>query len=195
MRTVRTAMRMLDNVIDINYYAVDKARNSNLRHRPVGMGIMGCAVPLNADLPILLDRKRELLKLSLVDAAFSIGLLIAATPFGIQWIAASRLLHGLVWVAIYLPFTCRLAGLDRKALWRVYRASLIATLAAITPALALYALWQDQHAAGWGQALVAALLGALLWLASLFAMRHPICADIAGIVEDIRKSLLPRLSR
>jgi ribonucleoside-diphosphate reductase alpha chain len=39
--TIRTAMRMLDNVIDINYYAVDKARNSNMRHRPVGMGIMG----------------------------------------------------------------------------------------------------------------------------------------------------------
>src|SRR5678816_4442664 len=39
--TVRTAMRMLDNVIDINYYAVAKARNSNLRHRPVGLGIMG----------------------------------------------------------------------------------------------------------------------------------------------------------
>ncbi|MDX8385863.1 MAG: ribonucleoside-diphosphate reductase subunit alpha, partial [Gallionella sp.] len=40
-RTVNTAMRMLDNVIDINYYAVGKARNSNLKHRPVGMGIMG----------------------------------------------------------------------------------------------------------------------------------------------------------
>jgi len=39
--TIRIAMRMLDNVIDINYYAVDKARNSNLRHRPVGLGIMG----------------------------------------------------------------------------------------------------------------------------------------------------------
>ncbi len=39
--TITTAMRMLDNVIDINYYAVDKAKNSNLRHRPVGMGIMG----------------------------------------------------------------------------------------------------------------------------------------------------------
>jgi len=39
--TVHSAMRMLDNVIDINYYAVDKARNSNLRHRPVGLGIMG----------------------------------------------------------------------------------------------------------------------------------------------------------
>ncbi len=40
-RTVRIAMRMLDNVIDLNYYAVDKARNSNLKHRPVGLGIMG----------------------------------------------------------------------------------------------------------------------------------------------------------
>jgi ribonucleoside-diphosphate reductase alpha chain len=40
-RTISTAMRMLDNVIDINYYAVDKARNSNMRHRPVGLGIMG----------------------------------------------------------------------------------------------------------------------------------------------------------
>ena len=40
-RTIRTAMRMLDNVIDINYYAVAKARNSNMKHRPVGLGIMG----------------------------------------------------------------------------------------------------------------------------------------------------------
>ena len=40
-RTITTAMRMLDNVIDINYYAVAKARNSNARHRPVGLGIMG----------------------------------------------------------------------------------------------------------------------------------------------------------
>ena len=40
-RTVSTAMRMLDNVIDYNYYSVPQARNSNLRHRPVGLGIMG----------------------------------------------------------------------------------------------------------------------------------------------------------
>lgn len=39
-RTITTAMRMLDNVIDINYYAVKKARDSNLRHRPVGLGVM-----------------------------------------------------------------------------------------------------------------------------------------------------------
>jgi ribonucleoside-diphosphate reductase alpha chain len=40
-RTVGTAMRMLDNVIDLNFYSVNKARNSNFKHRPVGLGIMG----------------------------------------------------------------------------------------------------------------------------------------------------------
>jgi ribonucleoside-diphosphate reductase alpha chain len=40
-KTVSTAMRMLDNVIDYNYYSVPQARRSNLRHRPVGLGLMG----------------------------------------------------------------------------------------------------------------------------------------------------------
>ena len=40
-RTVKTAVRMLDNVIDINYYSVPQAQTSNMRHRPVGLGIMG----------------------------------------------------------------------------------------------------------------------------------------------------------
>jgi len=40
-RTISTAMRMLDNVIDYNYYSVPQARRSNLAHRPVGLGLMG----------------------------------------------------------------------------------------------------------------------------------------------------------
>lgn len=40
-KTINTAMRMLDNVIDYNYYSVKRAQSSNLRHRPVGLGIMG----------------------------------------------------------------------------------------------------------------------------------------------------------
>ncbi|MBM89001.1 MAG: ribonucleoside-diphosphate reductase subunit alpha [Gammaproteobacteria bacterium] len=40
-QTITTAIRMLDNVIDINYYSVPQAENSNLKHRPVGMGVMG----------------------------------------------------------------------------------------------------------------------------------------------------------
>ncbi|MDP1574943.1 MAG: ribonucleoside-diphosphate reductase subunit alpha [Coxiellaceae bacterium] len=40
-KTVKTAIRMLDNVIDINYYSVDSAKNSNSKHRPIGLGLMG----------------------------------------------------------------------------------------------------------------------------------------------------------
>ncbi|MFT4119813.1 ribonucleoside-diphosphate reductase subunit alpha [Bradyrhizobium sp.] len=40
-RTVTTAVRMLDNVIDINFYTIPEARRSNMRHRPVGLGLMG----------------------------------------------------------------------------------------------------------------------------------------------------------
>ncbi len=40
-KTIKTAVRMLDNVIDINYYSVPTAQNSNFKHRPVGLGIMG----------------------------------------------------------------------------------------------------------------------------------------------------------
>jgi ribonucleoside-diphosphate reductase alpha chain len=66
-RTVNTAMRMLDNVIDINYYAVAKARNSNLKHRPVGLGIMGfqdclhmLRVPYSSDAAVeFADRSME----------------------------------------------------------------------------------------------------------------------------------------
>jgi len=40
-KTIKTAMRMLDNVIEYNYYSVPQARNSNMQHRPVGLGLMG----------------------------------------------------------------------------------------------------------------------------------------------------------
>jgi ribonucleoside-diphosphate reductase alpha chain len=40
-KTVTTAIRMLDNVIDINYYSVDTSENSNMKHRPIGLGLMG----------------------------------------------------------------------------------------------------------------------------------------------------------
>src|SRR5690554_6420538 len=47
-RTITTAVRMLDNVVDINYYAVPQAERANLRHRPVGLGIMGFQDALHA---------------------------------------------------------------------------------------------------------------------------------------------------
>ncbi len=66
-RTVSIAMRMLDNVIDINFYAVAKARNANLKHRPVGLGIMGfqdclhqLGIPYSSDAAVeFADRSME----------------------------------------------------------------------------------------------------------------------------------------
>ena len=65
--TVTTLMRMLDNVIDINYYPVEAAANSNFRHRPVGLGIMGLQDVLYArktpfDTPEAVDLNDEIME-------------------------------------------------------------------------------------------------------------------------------------
>ena len=55
--TVATAVRMLDNVIDINYYPTEEAKNANMRHRPVGLGIMGFQdAPLHPEDPVRVQR-------------------------------------------------------------------------------------------------------------------------------------------
>lgn len=76
-KTVRTAMRMLDNVIDINYYTVPQARRSNLKHRPVGMGIMGfqdclykLKVPYTSQAAVeFADRSMELISYFAIEAS------------------------------------------------------------------------------------------------------------------------------
>lgn len=76
-RTIHTALRMLDNVIDINYYSVPQARNSNLKHRPVGMGIMGFQDALymqripyaSAEAVEFADRSMELISYYAIEAS------------------------------------------------------------------------------------------------------------------------------
>jgi ribonucleoside-diphosphate reductase alpha chain len=76
-KTVRTAVRMLDNVIDINYYSVDTARNSNFLHRPVGLGLMGFQDALykqhiaygSDDAVTFADRSMEVISYFAIDAS------------------------------------------------------------------------------------------------------------------------------
>ncbi len=76
-KTVRTAVRMLDNVIDINYYSVDTARQSNMRHRPVGLGLMGfqdalyqIKVPYASDAAVeFADRSMEAISYYAIEAS------------------------------------------------------------------------------------------------------------------------------
>jgi ribonucleoside-diphosphate reductase alpha chain len=70
-RTVTTAMRMLDNVIDINFYSIPEARRSNLKHRPVGLGLMGFQDALHVlRIPIASDAAAAFADLSMEAISF-----------------------------------------------------------------------------------------------------------------------------
>lgn len=80
-RTTRTAMRMLDNVIDINFYTIPEARRSNLRHRPVGLGLMGfqdalhqLRLPLASDEAVAFaDTSMELISYYAIEASVELA--------------------------------------------------------------------------------------------------------------------------
>lgn len=80
-RTIHTAIRMLDNVIDINYYSVPQARNSNFKHRPIGMGIMAFQDALyklgisytSQDAVEFADRSMELISYYAIEASTNLA--------------------------------------------------------------------------------------------------------------------------
>lgn len=80
-KTIHTAIRMLDNVIDVNYYSVPQARNSNMQHRPIGMGIMafqdalyklGIAYTSNEAVEFA-DRSMELISYYAIEASTNLA--------------------------------------------------------------------------------------------------------------------------
>lgn len=76
-QTLKTGMRMLDNVVDLNYYAIEKARNSNQLHRPVGLGVMGFVdamtqyrISYNSDMAVeFADVSQEIISYYAIDAS------------------------------------------------------------------------------------------------------------------------------
>ena len=71
-QTVSTAIRMLDNVININYYSVDTAKNSNFKHRPIGLGLMGFQDALYLqDIPYCSDEAVEFAERSMELISYS----------------------------------------------------------------------------------------------------------------------------
>ncbi len=79
--TIQTAMRMLDNVIDINFYSIPQARRANMRHRPVGLGIMGfqdalyqLGLPYDSHEAIeFADRSMELISYLTIEASSNLA--------------------------------------------------------------------------------------------------------------------------
>ena len=87
-RTVKTAMRMLDNVVDINFYTIPEARRSNLKHRPVGLGLMGfqdalqtLRLPYASDQAVAFaDESMELISFHAIEASVDLAAERGAYP-------------------------------------------------------------------------------------------------------------------
>lgn len=138
------------------------------------------ALPLHMEIPVLMGRMRRLLALNLLDTAASIGLLAVGAGIGLTEAAGSRLLYGLVWLLIYGGFMRRLTGFSWGAMLSVHGRSALLAIATILPLLGLYERVPPDRI---GLALLvgAAMAGALLWLAGLFVLRHPMRAEVLHV--------------
>jgi O-antigen/teichoic acid export membrane protein len=150
------------------------------------------AVPLNGDLPVLLDRMRSLVRRNVLETAASVLLLAVAAPFGLIWVAISRFAHGLVFIAIYAPFMRQMLGFRWRELAVIYLRSLVVTAAAIAPVLAGYHVWSPPSDASALQMLVTSGAGALLWFVMLRLIGHSLFDEITGLLGELLGSLRSR---
>ncbi len=131
------------------------------------------ALPLHMDVPIVLGRMRTLLVFNLIDTAISMGLMIAAALVSVEAAAASRLLYGLLWFAVYAGFMRGLIAFRWSDMIRIYVQSLACTLATVAPLALVYAAGRAPIALGFPMLAVTAVAGCLCWAAMLFVVRHP----------------------
>ncbi|GHC98551.1 oligosaccharide flippase family protein [Novosphingobium pokkalii] len=147
------------------------------------------SLPLNADLPLLLGRKRGLIHRNVAETVLSVSMIIAAAPLGLVAVAISRFVHGLLWMVIYAPFMRRMLGFAWRDLLRIYAQSLAATAAAVAPLLASYALWAGPAHCSLAQAAAMVLAGVLCWLLVLRLTRHPLLSEVLGLLGEIGAAL------
>ncbi|WP_068073813.1 oligosaccharide flippase family protein [Novosphingobium lentum] len=147
------------------------------------------SLPLNADLPLLLDRMTGLIRRNVIETIASVLLIAIAAPFGLLWVAVSRFVHGLIWIAIYAPFMREMLGFSWSDLLRVQAKSLAATAAAVAPLLASYVLWHGPAQAGLAQVAGGTLAGMVLWLVAIWSLRHPLFAELLGMLGELRETL------
>lgn len=142
------------------------------------------AVPLNADLPLLLGRHRTLIRVMVLETIASIALLAVTAPFGLLWVAISRAIHGIVWVAMYAPLLCRSVGLGARPLIATWMKGAVATVAAIVPALAGFVFWAPPGEAGFLQVLATACAGVALWFVALVVTAHPLHRELVELAAS-----------
>ncbi|MBX9884661.1 MAG: oligosaccharide flippase family protein [Novosphingobium sp.] len=143
------------------------------------------ALPLVSDLPIIAGKLNQLLVRNLIDTAMSIALLAIGCAWGVEGAAASRLVYGLAWFALYFRFMQRIVGFDMARLLAIYARSAVATAAALAPLAATYALWLSPAQIGLGALALAAAAGGVLWIVALVLVRHPLREEVVAIAATL----------
>ena len=150
------------------------------------------ALPLNADLPVLLGQTKSLIRRTVLETLTSVLLLAVSAPFGLLWVAISRFAHGLLFMAIYAPMLRRVLGFSWSNLAVIYARSLIATAAAVAPVLVSYLVWHPASETGVVQMLSMVAGGGLCWLITLRIVGHPLYAEITAMLGEIAASVRQR---
>lgn len=151
-------------------------------------------LPLVSELPILMGRIKSLLVRNMAETVISIALLVAGSLLAGAWgAAASRLVYGVAFFALYLGFMHRLVGFDMQLFLIGHAKSLGATLAAIAPLALTYWLWAGPAEIGFIALCLASAAGAVCWLLAMVGLRHPAMDDLRRTAGPMVQPFSPRL--
>lgn len=154
------------------------------------------ALPLYADLPVLMGRLKPLIRCMVAETVLSVGLIAVTAPMGLEWVAASRVAHALLWVAIYLPLMRSTLDLRYRDVALAWLRSGAVSLAAVLPVLIGFAIGEGPGELGLPQAAATVFLGIVLWFGALRLLGHPLFGEIVEIVGGLAPLIrrVPRLA-
>ncbi len=147
--------------------------------------ILFIALPLHMDIPILMGRMKALILYNLGDSAASVILLIVGSHWGLEAAAASRIVYGIVWYALYARFMHSLIGFRWPDLLSIYLKSIIVSAAAVAPLLAGYRFWMTADQMNLVQLFLLCGCGVVTWLAAMLATKHPATREIQDMLATI----------
>jgi O-antigen/teichoic acid export membrane protein len=149
------------------------------------------ALPLHMDVPIVLNRIRELLWRNWTETAVSIALVAVAATVSLELAAASRIAYGLAWYAIYARFMQSGIGFRWRDMARVYAQSLACTIATVAPLLLVTGGGLAPADFSFLTIIGAAIAGCVLWFATLFLVRHPARREFVEMAGGLVARLRP----
>ena len=142
------------------------------------------AIPMQIEVAYLFGSWKRVIQLTVIETILSLALLILAVPYGLLWVAASRVLHGMIWWSIHAIFIQRLVRFRWRDLFMVYAKTAIASLAAVVPLLSAYTWWMPAADMSFGVLVMLSGVGVGAWYLALCAVNHPSAADLTGMARQ-----------